>query len=69
MIMAYMSTPSAQISIFGSLWFSPCSNSGDIYLMLPALCLSATVPLLEPKMPKSAILTWILDGAVSLVGS
>lgn len=37
--------------------------------MLPALCRSATVPRMEPKIPKSAILTWIFDGAVSFVGS
>ena len=61
-IIAYISTPSAQISIFGSLALSPYNSSGDIYFMLPALWRSASVPRLEPKIPKSAILTCTLEG-------
>lgn len=68
-IIAYIRMPRAQISILGSLALSPYYYSGDIYFILPALCLSAIVPLLEPKIPKSAILTCTLEGAVFIVGN
>ena len=68
-IIAYIRTPSAHMSIFGSLALSPCKSSGDIYFMLPALWRSANVPRLEPKIPKSAILTCTFEGAFWWVGS
>ena len=69
MIMEYIMIPRDQMSIFGSLALSPCSSSGAMYMIDPALCRSAIVPLFDPKMPKSAIFTCMLEGAVFCVGS
>ena len=67
-IIAYINIPRAQISILGLLALSPCSSSGLIYLILPTLWRSATLPLLDPNIPKSAIFTCTLDGALFVVG-